>query len=75
VKDWPDHVQLGQVSGVALDGAGHVLVFHRAGNVWDANTFSDREVYQNIGEPPIPQPTILVFNETGELVDTWGKNL
>ncbi|RVE43482.1 hypothetical protein evm_011880 [Chilo suppressalis] len=75
MKEWPEPVKLGQVSGVALDGASHVLVFHRATNVWDATTFSERNVYQSIGEPPISQPTILVFNETGELIDMWGKNL
>ncbi|CAK1540303.1 unnamed protein product [Leptosia nina] len=76
IKEWPDSsVKMGQVSGVALDAAGQVLVFHRAKNVWDGTTFSDRNVYQAIGEPAIPHPTILVFNETGGLVDMWGENL
>ncbi|XP_030031920.2 peptidyl-alpha-hydroxyglycine alpha-amidating lyase 1 [Manduca sexta] len=76
VKDWPDpSVKLGQVSGVALDNEGRLLVFHRASNVWDATTFSNRNVYQRIGEPPIPHHTILTFNDTGELVDMWGQNL
>ncbi|XP_053611248.1 peptidyl-alpha-hydroxyglycine alpha-amidating lyase 1-like isoform X2 [Plodia interpunctella] len=76
VHDWPDpSIKFGQVSGVAIDNAGHLLVFHRAGNVWDYNTFSLRNVYQAIGEPPIPDPTILVFNDTGDLVDKWGQDL
>ncbi|CAH3952261.1 unnamed protein product [Pieris brassicae] len=76
VTDWPDPaVEMGQVSGVSIDNAGRVFIFHRAKNVWDSRTFSDRNVYQSIGEPPIPHPTILVFNETGELVDMWGENL
>ncbi|XP_052750160.1 peptidyl-alpha-hydroxyglycine alpha-amidating lyase 1-like isoform X2 [Galleria mellonella] len=76
VPDWPDSfVKMGQVSGVALDNTGQLLVFHRAGNQWDASTFTPRHVYQRIGDPPIPDPTILVFNETGELVDMWGQNL
>lgn len=76
MNDWPDaSVKLGQVSGVALDNEGQLLVFHRASNVWDANTFTNRDVYQGIGEPPIPHPTVLVFNDTGELVDMWGQNL
>ncbi|KAI8438926.1 hypothetical protein MSG28_011246 [Choristoneura fumiferana] len=62
---------MGQVSGVALNNAGQVLVFHRASNTWDAGTFSNRNVYQAIGEPPIPHPTVLVFNDTGELVDMF----
>ncbi|XP_049882886.1 peptidyl-alpha-hydroxyglycine alpha-amidating lyase 1-like isoform X2 [Pectinophora gossypiella] len=76
VKNWPDaSVKMGQVSGVALDNSGNVLVFHRGHNVWDANTFSDKDIYLNLAEPPISQPTILVFNETGDLIDMWGENL
>ncbi|XP_041975800.1 uncharacterized protein LOC121730726 [Aricia agestis] len=76
VPDWPNpSVKLGQVSGVAIDPSGHVLVFHRAANEWNDRTFNLHNVYQNIGEPPIPEPTILVYNETGELVDSWGQNL
>ncbi|XP_028178787.1 peptidyl-alpha-hydroxyglycine alpha-amidating lyase 1 [Ostrinia furnacalis] len=76
VKDWPDpSVQMGQVSGLALDTDGHLLVFHRDNNVWDERTFTPRNVYQGIGEPPISRPTILKFNDTGELIDSWGENL
>lgn len=76
VNDWPDpSIRMGQVSGVAIDNSGLVLVFHRSHNVWDATTFNNRDVYQGIGEDPIPEPTILVLNETGELVDSWGQNL
>ncbi|XP_052747240.1 peptidyl-alpha-hydroxyglycine alpha-amidating lyase 1 isoform X2 [Bicyclus anynana] len=76
VPNWPNTtIKLGQVSGVAIDNSGHTLVFHRGSNTWDATTFSMRNIYQFIGDPPIPQPTILVFNETGELVDSWGQNL
>lgn len=74
--NWPDtSVKMGQVAGVALDPSGRLLAFHRATNVWDLNTFSERNVYQGIGDPPIAHPTILVFNETGELIDSWGQNL
>ncbi|XP_050345490.1 peptidyl-alpha-hydroxyglycine alpha-amidating lyase 1-like isoform X3 [Nymphalis io] len=76
VPNWPDSaIKMGQVSGVALDPSGLLLVFHRATNAWDLNTFTDRDVYQGIGDPPIAEPTILVFNETGELFDSWGQNL
>ncbi|XP_045499781.1 peptidyl-alpha-hydroxyglycine alpha-amidating lyase 1-like isoform X1 [Colias croceus] len=76
VSDWPDpSVKMGQVSGVAIDSSGQIHVFHRASNVWDASTFSIRNVYQGIGEIPITSPTVLVFNNTGELVDLWGENL
>lgn len=76
VNDWPNpSIKMGQVSGLAIDNMGRLLVFHRARNVWDENTFNDREVYQGIGDDPIPDPTILVLNDTGELVDMWGQNL
>ncbi|XP_013133315.1 PREDICTED: peptidyl-alpha-hydroxyglycine alpha-amidating lyase 1-like [Papilio polytes] len=76
VENWPDaSITMGQVSGVALDNSGLLLVFHRGPNIWGASTFSDRNVYNGIGEKPIPEPTILVINDTGELVDKWGKNL
>lgn len=76
VPDWPGpSVKLGQVSGVALDGADCVLVFHRGSNVWDENTFNRKNVYNGIGEEPIPQPTVLVVNDTGDLVDMWGQNI
>ena len=38
VKDWPrlpSGVKIGQVSGVAIDTSGHVMVFHRAGGTFD----------------------------------------
>ncbi|XP_072936868.1 uncharacterized protein [Epargyreus clarus] len=76
VKEWPDTtITLGQVSGVALDSTGLVYIFHRAANSWDASTFTVRNVYTGIGEKPIPDPTILIFNETGELIDKWGEDL
>lgn len=76
VENWPNaSIKFGQVSALAVDNAGRILVFHRGSNVWDASSFSNRHVYQKIGEPPIAQPTVLVLNDTGELVDSWGANL
>ncbi|KAJ0182287.1 hypothetical protein K1T71_001656 [Dendrolimus kikuchii] len=76
VPNWPDSsVKLGQVSGVAIDNTGQLLVFHRASNVWDENTFTLKNVYNGIGTEPIPHPTILVLNDTGELLDMWGQNM
>ena len=66
---------MGQVSGVAIDNLGQVLVFHRSHNLWDATTFNNRDVYQGIGELPIPEPTVIVFNDTGDIEDAWGENL
>ncbi|XP_075976775.1 peptidyl-alpha-hydroxyglycine alpha-amidating lyase 1-like isoform X2 [Anticarsia gemmatalis] len=76
VSNWPDRtVTLGQVSGLALDNAGRLLVFHRGSHKWDADTFNERDVYNFIATPAIREPTILVLNDTGELVDQWGQDL
>lgn len=76
VNNWPNsNIKLGQVSGLAIDNAGRLLIFHRADHVWDATTFNERDVYNFIATPAIKDPTILVLNDTGELVDEWGQNL
>lgn len=58
-----------------MDYSGRVLVFHRGPNSWGIDTFTDRNVYSKIGDAPISEPTILVLNDTGELVDSWGQNM
>jgi hypothetical protein len=37
VEDWPQlgRERLGQVSGVALDSSGNVILFHRGNRTWD----------------------------------------
>ncbi|CAB3241129.1 unnamed protein product [Arctia plantaginis] len=76
VSNWPNpNTKLGQVSGLALDNDGRLLVFHRVNNVWDETTFNERNVYNFIGTPAIKEPTILVLNDTGEVVDEWGQDL
>ncbi|CAG9136998.1 unnamed protein product [Plutella xylostella] len=76
IPEWPDRsVNLGQVSAVALDNSGRLVIFHRAANVWDATTFYMDNVYKGITTKPIPEPTLLVFNDTGSIVDKWGQNL
>jgi hypothetical protein len=59
----PDDVELGQVTGLAVDSLDRLLVFHRAGAGFD-------------NEVPIEAPTILVFDtETGVLLDSFGEGL
>ena len=43
VDDWPkiqseDKLELGQVTGVAVDSNDHVHIFHRGTRVWDARS-------------------------------------
>lgn len=36
VTDWPDgNLQLGQVSGLALDSDSNLVIFHRGDHHWD----------------------------------------
>ena len=59
----PDDVELGQVTGLAVDSLDRLLVFHRAGAGFD-------------NEELIEDPTILVFDtQTGELLDRFGEGL
>jgi len=53
---------LGQVSGVALDRAGRVYVFHRGGAGFD-------------NDAVIAAPTVMVLDpERGAILDEWGAN-
>jgi peptidylamidoglycolate lyase len=55
---------LGMVSGVAVDPAGRVVAFRRAGRVWDSDT---------LDATPIARPTVLVLDAaTGAVVRAWG---
>lgn len=66
VPDWPklpaDH-DLGLCTGVGVDAANRVFVFHRSGRVW-MNPFP---------KEPIEKPTIsIIEGATGKLLGTWG---
>jgi peptidylamidoglycolate lyase len=71
VKDWPslppDYV-LGNPTGIGIDTAQNIVVFHRAGREWPL-----------LGSMPasfINKPTILVLDrKTGSLLNTWGDSL
>ena len=61
----PEGVELGQVTGVAVDSRNHVFVFHR----------SDRTWIQPFPKEKIKGHTIAMFNgETGELIKTFGED-
>ena len=66
-SDWPKlptGVELGQVTGVAVDSHNHVFVFHR----------SDRTWIQPFPKEKIKGHTIAMFKgETGELIKTFGS--
>src|SRR3984957_12570288 len=69
-KDWPDlpvGLKLGNPTGMGIDSAGHLLVFHRASKHWPLiGTFS---------KDLIPDATILELDPaTGRIIKEWGKN-
>ncbi|VDK48630.1 unnamed protein product [Anisakis simplex] len=69
--------KLGQVSGLAFDPYGNLVVFHRASHFWDQSTFDYANVLQD--RSPITEDTILLVkpDESGEsltLVASYGAN-
>jgi peptidylamidoglycolate lyase len=71
VKDWPRlpaEYLLGNPSGMAVDRAGNVFVFHRGTKKWPLLLpFSKSIIREN---------TILVLDrKTGQIVNSWGGNI
>ncbi|XP_074789324.1 peptidyl-glycine alpha-amidating monooxygenase isoform X6 [Athene noctua] len=75
--EWPGlDLNLGQVSGLALDAENNLVIFHRGDHVWDENSFDSKFVYQQRGLGPIEQNTILVLNPSNaKLLHSMGKSL
>jgi peptidylamidoglycolate lyase len=65
VKGWPalpPDVRLGECAGVAVDGDGHVFIFHRPGRGFDPTATEKLE-----------EPTVLeVDADSGKLIHSWG---
>ena len=71
VHDWPvlpDGSLLDEVSAVAVDSSGNVLVLQRGGRKWPDSDILDQR--------PIEKPTVFVFDgSTGCLLKKWGEKL
>lgn len=66
---------IGQASGVAVNNKSQLVVFHRAGRVWDQYSFNENNVF-NKNLEAISNATITVVNPaTGELVGEFGRGL
>ncbi len=69
VKDWPDLPQdfvLGNPTGLGIDDDHNILVFHRAGRVWQ----------EPMPDTKIQEHTIVVLDkQTGEILKSWGADL
>ena len=70
-KDWPQlpaGLKLGNPTGMGIDSAGHLLVFHRASKKWP--------LIGSFSKDLIPDATILELDlQTGKPIKEWGKNI
>uniref|UniRef100_A0A8C1YA76 peptidylglycine monooxygenase n=1 Tax=Cyprinus carpio TaxID=7962 RepID=A0A8C1YA76_CYPCA len=76
VSDWPEaDLQLGQVSGLALNSKGDLIIFHRGDHVWGINSFING-IYQQKDLGPIQQSTIMVVDPAkGKVLKASGRNM
>ncbi|XP_068609284.1 peptidyl-glycine alpha-amidating monooxygenase B [Brachionichthys hirsutus] len=77
VAAWPQSsLQLGQVSGLALDADSNLVIFHRGDHRWGADSFNDQARYQQRSLGPIQQSTILVVDQAkGNIQKASGRNM
>lgn len=68
VKDWPKlpaGIRLGEVPGVAVDGHGHVFVFHRPGRGFEP------DAKELLADPAVFE----IDAESGNLIASWGAGM
>uniref|UniRef100_A0A673ALF8 Peptidylglycine alpha-amidating monooxygenase n=1 Tax=Sphaeramia orbicularis TaxID=375764 RepID=A0A673ALF8_9TELE len=77
VTGWPQSsLQLGQVSGLALDSDSNLVIFHRGDHHWGADSFNLQAKYQQRSLGPIQQSTILVVDPAkGNILKASGRNM
>eukprot|EP00095_Tigriopus_kingsejongensis_P003105 maker-scaffold428_size174301-snap-gene-0.22 protein:Tk03105 transcript:maker-scaffold428_size174301-snap-gene-0.22-mRNA-1 annotation:"af109920_1alpha-amidating enzyme precursor 2" len=78
VPNWPPKEtmdKIGQLSGVAIDIYGNPMVFHRGDRIWNYNTFKSNNEYNGDKSKPIEANTILTFDASGNIINSWGANL
>ncbi|XP_067290139.1 peptidyl-glycine alpha-amidating monooxygenase B isoform X2 [Pseudorasbora parva] len=77
VSDWPEaELQLGQVSGLALNSNGDLIIFHRGDHIWGRDSFNMNGIYQQKDLGPIQQPTIMVVDPVkGRVIRASGRNI
>nr|XP_046231091.1 peptidyl-glycine alpha-amidating monooxygenase B [Scatophagus argus]XP_046231092.1 peptidyl-glycine alpha-amidating monooxygenase B [Scatophagus argus]XP_046231093.1 peptidyl-glycine alpha-amidating monooxygenase B [Scatophagus argus]XP_046231094.1 peptidyl-glycine alpha-amidating monooxygenase B [Scatophagus argus]XP_046231095.1 peptidyl-glycine alpha-amidating monooxygenase B [Scatophagus argus] len=76
-SSWPQgFLQLGQVSGLALDTDSNLVIFHRGDHHWGADSFNAQARYQQRSLGPIQQSTILVMDPAkGNILKASGRNM
>ncbi|XP_040012985.1 peptidyl-glycine alpha-amidating monooxygenase isoform X2 [Xiphias gladius] len=77
VSAWPQSsLQLGQVSGLALDSDSNLVIFHRGDHYWGASSFNSQARYQQRSLGSIQQSTILVVDPAkGNILKASGRNM
>uniref|UniRef100_A0A3Q4BBV5 Copper type II ascorbate-dependent monooxygenase C-terminal domain-containing protein n=1 Tax=Mola mola TaxID=94237 RepID=A0A3Q4BBV5_MOLML len=77
VSAWPQSsLQLGQVSGLALDSDSNLVIFHRGDHHWGADSFDSQARYQQRFLGPIQQSTVLVVDPAkGNVLKASGRNM
>ncbi|CAM4730814.1 unnamed protein product [Leuciscus chuanchicus] len=77
VSDWPEaELQFGQVSGLALNSKGDLIIFHRGDHIWGRDSFDMNGMYQQKKLGPIQQPTIMVVDPVkGRVLRASGRNM
>jgi hypothetical protein len=68
-KPLPNHWILGMVIGVWVDDQDHVWIIHRGAPTLHAN---ERALELKVGECCAAAPPVLVFDQAGNLVRSWG---
>ncbi|XP_061732807.1 peptidyl-glycine alpha-amidating monooxygenase isoform X2 [Nerophis ophidion] len=74
---WPQSdLQLGQVSGLAIDSDSNLVIFHRGDHHWGPHSFDSQATYQQRLSGPIQQSTILVVNsDNSNILKASGRNM
>ncbi|XP_031734299.1 peptidyl-glycine alpha-amidating monooxygenase isoform X1 [Anarrhichthys ocellatus] len=77
VSAWPQSsLQLGQVSGLALDSDANLVIFHRGDHHWGSSSFNSQARYQQRSQGPIQQSTILVVDPAkGNILKASGRDM
>jgi DNA-binding beta-propeller fold protein YncE len=67
-KPLPNSWMLGQVSGTAVDSHDHIWVLHRP------RTLDEHDLYLQSGKGDccVPAPSVLEYDQAGNLVQAWG---
>ncbi|EFX71247.1 hypothetical protein DAPPUDRAFT_327379 [Daphnia pulex] len=77
VLNWPSiELDVGQITGVAVDEKSNPVILHRGNVKWDGGSFNSAGHYAKVEDGPIKNDTIVTLDAaTGSLVDHWGSNL